>query len=500
MVTRTETEQILRQAPFIESQQKDLLDLAAGVRDVPITQPTQQIAGLDPLTQQARGVGAGLGQYQPLLQAGRANVGAGLETLQGLGQGVGRTLRAGQGSVAGAIEDLGRSPAGLENLARAGGAFGASAGQFAGGPGYAAQQFGGGPGYTAEGFDPSSISRFQNPFENQAVQQALADIRREGDIAANQQAAAAAQTGAFGGSRDILQRSELDRNVLEQQGRTAAQMRQAGFQNAAQQAQAAFENEQRRAQAQAQFGTQTQQQAFEDAQRRQHAQAQFGTQTQQQAFEDAQRRQQAQAQFGTQTQQQAFEDQQRRAQAQAQFGTQIGQSAFEAARTRDLQRGQGLTGLGQAQAGLQTGFAQARGGLGAQLSGLGAQQAQEAARLGLGIGSLGTTQANIANLGQGMLGQQAQLQSQLGSLGQQTQQRQFDADYQRSLRQAYEPYQRFGWMSDILKPTIGTGQSTLTGATAPSPSGFSQLVGAGIAGLGLNQAIGNPLGKAFGTV
>ena len=500
MVTRTETEQILRQAPFIESQQKDLLDLAAGVRDVPITQPTQQIAGLDPLTQQARGVGAGLGQYQPLLQQGRTTVGSGLEPLQGVGQGVGRTLRAGQGSVAGAIEDLGRSPAGLENLARAGGAFGASAGQFAGGPGYtaarftggpeysaqqfaggpgyAAQQFGGGPGYTAEGFDPSSISRFQNPFENQAVQQALADIRREGDIAANQQAAAAAQTGAFGGSRDILQRSELDRNVLEQQGRTAAQMRQAGFQNAAQQAQAAFENEQRRAQ----------------------AQAQFGTQTQQQAFEDAQRRQQAQAQFGTQTQQQAFEDQQRRAQAQAQFGTQIGQSAFEAARTRALQRGQGLTGLGQAQAGLQTGFAQARGGLGAQLSGLGAQQAQEAARLGLGIGSLGTTQANIANLGQGMLGQQAQLQAQLGSLGQQTQQRQFDADYQRSLRQAYEPYQRFGWMSDILKPTIGTGQSTLTGATAPSPSGFSQLVGAGIAGLGLNQAIGNPLGKAFGTV
>ena len=257
MVTRTETEQILRQAPFIESQQKDLLDLAAGVRDVPITQPTQQIAGLDPLTQQARGVGAGLGQYQPLLQQGRTTVGSGLETLQGLGQGVGRTLRAGQGSVAGAIEDLGRSPAGLENLARAGGAFGASAGQFAGGPGYtaarftggpeysaqqfaggpgyAAQQFGGGPGYTAEGFDPSSISRFQNPFENQAVQQALADIRREGDIAANQQAAAAAQTGAFGGSRDILQRSELDRNVLEQQGRTAAQMRQAGCQNAAQQ-------------------------------------------------------------------------------------------------------------------------------------------------------------------------------------------------------------------------------------------------------------------------
>ena len=62
----TTTEQILRQAPFIESQQRDLLDLAAGVRDVPITQPTQQVAGLDPLSHTARTVGEGLGQFQPL--------------------------------------------------------------------------------------------------------------------------------------------------------------------------------------------------------------------------------------------------------------------------------------------------------------------------------------------------------------------------------------------------------------------------------------------------
>ena len=422
MVTKTETQQVLRQAPFIEAQQKDLLDLAEGVSKLPITQPTQQVAGLDPLTQQARGVGAGLGQYQPLLQQGQGTVGSGLSTLQGLAQGVGRTMRAGQGSVAGAIQGLGAGPAGQTALGDAQTAFGAASGQFA-------------PtqGYTAQGFDPSTISRFQNPFEDQAVQQALSDIRREGDIAANQQAAAAAQTGAFGGSRDILARGELGRNVFEQQARTAAGMRQAGFQNAAQQAQAAFEN------------------------------------------------------------------QQRRAQAQSQFGTQVGQSAFEAARTRDLQRGQGLTGLGQAQTGQQTGFAQTQAGLGAQLAGLGSQQAQEAARLGLGIGSLGTTQANIANLGQGMLGQQAQVQSQLGALGQQTQQRQFDAVYQQQLRQAYEPYQRFGWMSDILKPTIGTSQSTLSAATAPNPSGFSQLVGAGIAGLGLNQALGNPLGNVFGS-
>ena len=454
MVTQTETQQYLRQAPFIEAQQKTLLDKAAGVRDLSITQAGLSVAGLDPLTQQARGVGAGLGQYQPLLNTGQKTVGSGLATLQNMGQGVGQVFKAGQGTVAGAIQGLGRGPAGAGALGQAQTAIQGAGGQFAGGPGYQAQQFGGAQGYGAQGFDPNTISQFQNPFEDQAVQQALSDIRREGEIASNQQNAAAVQSGAFGGSRDILARGELGRNVLEQQGRTAAGMRQAGFQNAAQQAQA--------------------------------------------AFADQQRRQQGQAQFDTQTGQQGFEDFQRRQQGQSQFDTQSGQQAFEAARNRQLQMGQQFTGLGGAQSGQQSQFAQTQAGLGTSLGSLGQAQAQEAARLGLGIGSLGTTQANIANLGQSMLGQQAQVQSQLGALGQQTQQRQFDADYQQAVRQQMEPYQRLGWMSDILKPTIGSASSSLTAATAPSPSGMSQLVGAGVGALGLNQAIGNPLGGMFG--
>ena len=498
MVTQTETQQYLRQAPFIEAQQKTLLDKAAGVRDLSITQAGLSVAGLDPLTQQARGVGAGLGQYQPLLNTGQKTVGSGLATLQNMGQGVGQVFKAGQGTVAGAIQGLGRGPAGAGALGQAQTAIQGAGGQFAGGPGYQAQQFGGAQGYGAQGFDPNTISQFQNPFEDQAVQQALSDIRRQGDIATNRQDAAAVQAGAFGGSRQGIERTELARNVLEQQGRTAAGMRQAGFQNAAQQAQASFADQQRRQQAQAQFGTQTGQQAFEDAQRRQQAESQFGAQTGQQAFEDAQRRQQGQAQFGTQTGQQGFEDFQRRQQGQSQFDTQSGQQAFEAARNRQLQMGQQFTGLGGAQSGQQSQFAQTQAGLGTSLGSLGQAQAQEAARLGLGIGSLGTTQANIANLGQSMLGQQAQVQSQLGALGQQTQQRQFDADYQQAVRQQMEPYQRLGWMSDILKPTIGSASSSLTAATAPSPSGMSQLVGAGVGALGLNQAIGNPLGGMFG--
>jgi len=487
MADTTTTNQFLRQAPFIEEQQRKLLDKAEGVSNLAQTRPTLGVAGLDPLTQQARGVGAGLGQYQPLLNTGQQTVGSGLSTLQNMSQGVGQTFRAGQGTVAGAIQGLGSGPAGAGALGQAqtaiqgaGGQFGGgpnyTAQQFAGAPGYQAQQFGGAQDYTAQGFDPNTISQFQNPFEDQAVQQALSDIRRQGDIATNQQDAAAVQAGAFGGSRQGIERTELARNVLEQQGRTAAGMRQAGFQNAAQQAQASFADQQRRQQAQAQFGTQTGQQAFEDAQRRQQAESQFGAQTGQQAFEDAQRRQQGQAQFGTQTQQQAF----------------------EAARNRQLQMGQQFTGLGGAQTGQQTQFAQTQAGLGTSLGSLGQAQSQEAARLGLGIGSLGTTQANVANLGQSMLGQQAQVQSQLGALGQQTQQRQLDATYAQQLAQQAEPSQRYGQFANILKPTINSATSSQITNVAPSQSGFSQFVGAGIGALGLNQAIGNPLGKSFG--
>ena len=196
--------------------------------------------------------------------------------------------------------------------------------------------------------------------------------------------------------------------------------------------------------------------------------------------------------------QQSFEDQQRRAQAESQFGTQTGQQAFEQARQRQLALGQGLGSLGGQQAGAQAQYAQTLGGLGSGLAGIGAGQAQEAARLGLGIGSLGTTQANIASAGQNMLGQQSQIQSALGALGQTQAQRGLDATYQNNLRQAYEPYQRYNWMSDIIKPTIGSSSSTLAATTAPNPSGLSQLIGGGIGLLGVNKAIGNPLGGLFG--
>ena len=132
------------------------------------------------------------------------------------------------------------------------------------------------------------------------------------------------------------------------------------------------------------------------------------------------------------------------------------------------------------------------------LGGLGSTTAQEASRIGGGIANIGATQANLAGTGQSLIGQQAQLFSQLGATQQTQAQRELDAARQGQLQQSFEPFQRVSFMSDIFKPQIGSAQSTIGQAVAPSPSPISQAIGAGIAGFGLNRALGNPFGDLFG--
>ena len=84
-----------------------------------------------------------------------------------------------------------------------------------------------------------STGAFMNQFEDAAVQQALRDIQRAGDIQEQQVRAQAVSAGAFGGSRQAVQEATIV-NILEQQARTAAGMRQQGFESAAQRAQQAF--------------------------------------------------------------------------------------------------------------------------------------------------------------------------------------------------------------------------------------------------------------------
>ena len=152
------------------------------------------------------------------------------------------------------------------------------------------------------------------------------------------------------------------------------------------------------------------------------------------------------------------------------------QNAASTAFENQQRRGQGISGL---------------------LGQIGQAQSQEGTRLGQGIGQFGTLQANLAGIGQGLVGQEVQTLSGLGALQQTQAQRELDAARQSELQQAYEPFQRTGFISDIFKPSIGSGASTIGVTTAPSPSPLSQAIGVGVGALGLNKALDNPFGNIF---
>ena len=184
------------------------------------------IAGLDPNQLEAINLATtGIGAYQPFLDISTgyfADAGGTADTLTNLiggatglgGQATG-TAAGGTDIAFGRIGDVDRRVSQLE----------------AGG---------------AKSFDPSDISSFMNPFEDEVVQRALADIQTESDRARQQRRAEAAAAGAFGGSRAGAVEAQLDRATLEQQAQTAAELRRAGFESAQQRAQKAFEDQQNR--------------------------------------------------------------------------------------------------------------------------------------------------------------------------------------------------------------------------------------------------------------
>ena len=338
MVETTTTASILRQAPFLEEFQRRLLDQAFLRGETPVDIPDVEVAGLDPLTQQAITTGQGIGQFQDYLTKGAGTIGEGLATLR-------------------------------EQTAGVPGLFGQAAAQATG---------------TGETFVPTAegLQPYLDPYQQLVTQEALGEYDRQADIQRNLLGAQAVQGGAFGGDRFGIQGAELDRNLADIKSRRI----------------------------------------FEDLSRN-FSQAQNAAST-------------------------AFENQQR--------------------------RGQGISGL---------------------LGQIGQAQSQEGTRLGQGIGQFGTLQANLAGIGQGLVGQEVQTLSGLGALQQTQAQRELDAARQSELQQAYEPFQRTGFISDIFKPSISSGASTIGVTTAPSPSPLSQAIGVGVGALGLNKALDNPFGN-----
>ena len=103
---------------------------------------------------------------------------------------------------------------------------------------------------------------------------------------------------------------------------------------------------------------------------------------------------------------------------------------------------------------------------------------------------------NVANL-QSALGTQ-DVYALLGICGllQGQQQSQLDATRANQLQQMYEPYQRLGFFSDLLRGVPSSGQ-TVTSATAPSTTNpFATALGYGLTGLGSAAQLGyQPFGN-----
>jgi len=197
MATQTQ-EQIVRLAPFQEQFLADIFKSASDLTGSGTQMPfaAQQLAGLsqgqrDAITRATQGVGA----FQPFLQQGAEAVG------QGIGQ-----LGTAQQRVA------------------------------------------------AAGIDPTSYQQFMNPFMEDVIATTQQDIADRGAQQQLQAQARAAGQGAFGGSRQAVLQGQIAADVMDQQARTGAQLRSAGFQQAQNLAQQAAQQQLRQAQLTGQLG------------------------------------------------------------------------------------------------------------------------------------------------------------------------------------------------------------------------------------------------------
>jgi len=110
---------------------------------------------------------------------------------------------------------------------------------------------------------------------------------------------------------------------------------------------------------------------------------------------------------------------------------------------------------------------------------------------------LGREYGGLATSAQQLPAADLALLSQIGSQQQQQAQRALDVEQGNILKQTYEPYQRIGFMSDILKGQPSTA-STLTQSTDPRVNPLSQILGAGISLAGIFGSGGFGTGYLFG--
>jgi len=515
MATSNVQEQITREASDIEQRKVAMMDSAKALADAANVNalsgkyltPDYQVAGMSPDQLNALDLGRqGIGAYQPYMQAATKQYGLagntvqqGVDTLLGADtrgqftgaqaamnraaipieqmgqsaqlatQGVGLIGQGAQGLTAAqqqanqyAQANMGQSLATLGQAERI--AAGAAPTNFAQAQGTLGQGIGALQG-AAQMYDPSRAQAFMNPYQQQVIDESIRQINRQGDISRQNLQAQATRAGAFGGSREGVQRAELERALAEQKNAAIVGGLSQGYNQAAAQAQQAFEAQQGRQLAQAQ-----------GLQGAAGLQGQFGQTQQQQALQQAQALQGIGGLYGQQSLQQA----------------QLGQGAAGLQGNLSNQLA-GLAGMygniagqqaniyGQ-QSQLGQSMAQGIGNLATQQFGIGRDMAQGLGALGAQQGNLATQGAALGQAAQGMGQQDVNFLYNLGSSQQKQLQSELDASRQNELTQNMQPYQQMGFVSDIYRGAPSSSMSTMQQSVA-TPSPFQQVAGLGIAGL-----------------
>jgi len=192
------TEQIIREAPNIEAYKLGLLEAARQQIAKPMALPAYQVSGMTPEQVTAAQLAIkGIGAYAPFMAQGTQAITGGIGALGYGTQMASQLPQYAQAAGAG----MAALPA-AQQLVTAG-AMGAMGG--------------------AQGYNPYSAQAFMNPYQQNVTQEALREMRRQADIAAQGQAAQAVRAGAFGGTREGVQRAEMERNVQDIMSQRIAQ-------------------------------------------------------------------------------------------------------------------------------------------------------------------------------------------------------------------------------------------------------------------------------------
>jgi hypothetical protein len=220
MADMTYSTQYVREAPEIEAYKLDLINEAKELYNQPMTLPAVEAAALSGTELQGIDFAKqGIGAFEPYIQAAS----------QGVTQGMDLTQRG--ALAAGAIDTTAQYQAAQDMMGRAVPVIGQGIGGILG---------------SAQAYDPNQAASYMNPYQQQVTQNALGEMRRQADIAQQGQAAQAIGAGAFGGTREGVQRAETERGIQDLMQQRIMQDYANNYAQAQQAAMQGFESQQGR--------------------------------------------------------------------------------------------------------------------------------------------------------------------------------------------------------------------------------------------------------------